>query len=74
MDETLDLGLDCALKHDMRTLDVSLGELERVSETEINMRLCREVEDGVNLVFSQCSEDVVAVGDVAKEKVEVLAS
>lgn len=36
------------------------------------MRLGCEVKDRINLVLVQCSENVAAVGNVAKEKFEVL--
>lgn len=73
VDESFDLGLDSALEHGVCTFDVGLGELERVSEAQIDMRLRSEMEDGINLVLLQRSENIVAVGDVAKGKVEVFA-
>lgn len=37
----------------MRPVDVVLRKLERVSEGVVDMRLCREVQDGVDFLFPQ---------------------
>ena len=64
MDEAFHTKLDSAFDHDMSTLDIGLGKLKRVAETEINMGLCCEMKDCVDLVILDASHHLFDVRDV----------
>jgi len=51
--EPRDAMLSCRFQQHMRTVNVRIRELVRVAETEVDVRLCGEVEDGVDLVFAK---------------------
>ena len=49
----------------MGTVYISIGELIRISERQIDVGLCGEMEDGVDIVLFDAALDVFGVGDVA---------
>jgi hypothetical protein len=58
VNEPFDTGLNGTLQHCMRSFHVCFGELERVSKTQVHMRLSSEVENRVNLVLLEYSENI----------------
>jgi hypothetical protein len=55
----------------MRSVYVGVGELVRVAEAEVNMRLCGEVEDGIDVVLAQHTLNVGRRGNVSMLEGEV---
>lgn len=45
--------LFCTFEQDVRPVDVVLRKLERVSEGVVDVCLCREVQDGVDLFLPE---------------------
>ena len=72
VDEALDAALLRALEHHVGTIDVGVGEAVRVTETQVDVRLGGEVEDGVNLVSLHAVDDLERVGDVSMVESEVV--
>jgi hypothetical protein len=72
MDEALDASGLSALKENVSTVDISVGEAVRVAERQVDVGHGGEVEDGVDVVALDAGLDLLWVGDVALEEVEVL--
>lgn len=72
MEESLD-GLDrChTLQQDMRTDNIVVSERIRVAETQIDMRLCSKMEDRINLVRAQALQDIIVLGEISMEELEI---
>lgn len=49
----------------MGPVHIRVGEPVRVAKAQINMRLGRKVENGVNVVPLEAAQDLGRVGDVA---------
>ena len=71
VNELLHAGFHCRLKHDVCAADVCLREGKGVAEAEIDVRLCGEMEDCVDVMLFQAAEDGFFVGHVAKDELEV---
>lgn len=71
VDEALDPDLLGRLEKNVSAVDVSVGETVRVSETQVNVGLRGEVEDGVNVVALEAVHDLRGVRDVAMVEGEV---
>lgn len=74
VDKELDRQLDRGLKHDVRALDIRLGELEGVPKAEIHVRLRGKVEDRVDGVVFDAPHHGLEVRDVAVDELEVRAA
>lgn len=55
----------------MRTIDVGVRELIRVSKAQIHMRLCGEMKDGVDIVPLQTPRNVLRGSNVALLEEEI---
>ncbi len=71
VDESLDAHLLGALEQHVCAEDIGMGEAVRVSEAQVDVRLGREVEDGVDLVALEAVDDLGGVGDVTLVEGEV---
>ena len=71
VNELLHSDFHCRFKHDVSATDVGLGEGEGIAKAEINVGLGGEVEDCVDAVLSQATEDCLFVGHVAVDELEV---
>jgi len=71
VDEALDPDLLSRLEKNVSAVDVGVGETVRVSETQVNVGLRGEVEDGVNIVALEAVHDLRGVRDVAMVEGEV---
>jgi hypothetical protein len=60
-----------SLQKDMCPIHICVRELVRVAEAEINVRLCGEVEDGIDVVLAQDTLDICRRGNVTMLKSEV---
>lgn len=71
MDESLDTDLLRALEEDVGAVYVGVREPVRVSEAEVHMRLCGEVEYRVDVMPLQAVDDLGRVGDVSVVEAKV---
>lgn len=71
VDEAFDADLLGALEQYMGAIDVGVSETVRVAETQVDVGLRGEVEDGVDVVPLQAVDDFAGVGDVAVVEVEI---
>ncbi len=71
VDEALDVNLLGRLEKDVSAVDVGVGEAVGVSEGQVNVRLSREVEDGVNVVTLQAVHNLGWVCDITMVEREV---
>lgn len=73
MNEFLDSSVDFGcLEKDMGAIDVALGEVERVTEGVVHVRLGGKVHDGINVLFGHNIRYEVRAADVSLDKFEVL--
>lgn len=71
VDEFLDSDLLRALQENVCAVDVCVCEGIRVTKTQINMRLCSEVENGIDVVALEAVHNFGGVCDVAMVEREV---
>lgn len=72
MNESLDSFVDLGcLEKDMGAIDVALGEVERVTEGVVHVRLGGKVHDGINVLFGHNIRYEVRTADVPLDKFEV---
>ena len=71
VNELLDPNLLGTLQQNVGTIDIGVGEGIRVTETQIDVGLCGEVEDSIDLVSLEAVHDLGGVGDVAMVEGEV---
>lgn len=74
MYEARDAVLPRSFQQNMRSIYVCVRELVGIAETEINVRLCSKVENGVDLVLAQHSLHIRGRSDVALFEREVAAT
>lgn len=71
MNEPVHPVLSSSFQEHMCPIYVRVGEFIRIAETEVNVRLRREMEDGVYFVLAQYALDVGRRGYVAILKREI---
>ena len=64
-------NVQCTIEQNVSSEDVVLGEIVRVSKTQINVSLSGKMEHRVNLEAAETLQHIVGMGDVAMEEVEV---
>jgi len=60
-----------ALEQHMRPQHIVLGEVVRVAEAQVNVCMRRKVEDCIDIMLLQTSQDIVRLRYIAVEEVEV---
>lgn len=58
VDKLLDTNVLCTLQQNVCSIDICMCESVRVTETQVDVRLGGEVEDGINLVSLQTVHDL----------------
>lgn len=71
VDELLDSNLLGRLQDNVCTINVGVGECVGVAETQVNVGLSSEMEDGVNVVSLQTVHDLGGVCDITMVEGEV---